>query len=143
MPTGTEPLAVGWHSRARSAPTTCLVPGRVSGLLQGGPSLWAGGVARARVSPALCVYEMWGLRALAAWEEVRPGGAGSKLVLWTSSSLYHRKGLCCKDSQTGADTACSLGETTSKSLWKSVCPSLGPSVCLPVHLHPELVSLSF
>ncbi len=86
VPTGTEPLAVGWRSRARSAPTTCLVPGRVTGLLQGGPPRWAGGVACACVWCVLCVCDMWGWGAVAACEEGKPGGAGSKLVPWTSRS---------------------------------------------------------
>lgn len=36
----------------------------------------------------------------------------------------------------------SLGAPISKSQWKSACPSLSPSVCLPIHLHPKLGSLS-
>lgn len=132
VPTGIEPLAVCWCSRAHSAPTTCLVPGRVTGLLQGRPPRWAGVVVCECVHCVMFVYNMWVWGAVAAWEEGKVEGAGSKLVYWTSR-LVPQEGF----------VLWSLGAATTKSQWKCACPSLSPSVCLPVHLHPKLVYLSF
>ena len=129
VPAGSGPLAAGWHSRARSAPTTCLVPGRVTGLLWGGlGGGWGAGCGVCSCVCCVCIIcEVGGhLQPGRRW---KLGGAGSKVVLWRRSGRDGR--------------GSSLGAAASESQCESACPSLGPSVCLPVHLHPELVSLSF
>ena len=64
-------------------------------------------------------------------EEGNIEGAGSELVYWTSILVPHEGFLLW-----------GLGAATTKNHWKCSYPSLSPSVCLPVHLHPKLLSLS-
>lgn len=67
------------------------------------------------------------------------GGAGSKLVHGTFRFLPEQGVVPQRQSDWGGP---SLGAAASKSQWESAWPSLSPSVCLSVHLHPKLVSPS-
>lgn len=136
VPTGIGPLAVGWCSHAHSVPTTCLVPGRVTRLLQEGPPRCRVAVHE-REHCVLCVYNMR-LRGIFSLSVGEARGSREQVsspdlqifatggyILWRQSD---RGGL-------------NLNAATFKSQWKSACSSLSPSVCLPVHLHPKLQSL--
>lgn len=145
VPTGTEPLAVGWRSRAHSAPTTCLVPGRVTGLLQGGPPLWVGGGVFALCLCAVCMgCGIGGQLHPGRWESQGEQGASWSLG---PSDLCHRIGLCIRGSQNGmAMSGCRYLQEPMKislSFPQSICLSACPSapwisvsvfltVCLPL-----------
>lgn len=129
VPTGTEPLAVGWRSRAHSAPTTCLVPGRVTGLLQGGPPLWVGGGGVCVVS-VCCVYGMWDWGAVASWEVGKPGGAGSKLVSWTFRSLPQDRVVHQRQSERDGHVWVPLPPGANEN--QPVLSSVHLSVCLSI-----------
>lgn len=128
VPTGTEPLAVGWRSRAHSATTTCLVPGRVTRLLQGGPPQWAG-VAVCECVRCVCIICEIGGRL----QPERRGNQGEQGASRSMglSDFCHRKGSCCRDSQTGVALVWVLLPPRANGN-PHVLPSVHLSVCLSI-----------
>lgn len=90
-PAGRKPLAVSWHSCARSAPTTCLVPGIVTGLLKGGPPLWVS----VRVRSIECLaWERGVLGVCLCFREDKVRRSS-----WLFRLKIYTKGLCYKGSR--------------------------------------------